>query len=281
MNFKVINMFNQLEILSDEQSKKLYTIRKYIKDLESVCIAYSGGVDSTLVASLAFEQLGNKAIAVTGISPALANTLREEAKSQAKWIGINQLEIKTSELEQSNYSKNPNDRCFTCKKELHKHTTYLSKKLNYKIVLDGVNLDDLKDYRPGIKASKQAGVISPLAKFKFSKQDIRDISKALGFPWWDKPAQPCLSSRFPYGHEITSDRLKMVEKAEEYLKEGGLSEVRVRCQGSTARIEIPQDEIKYFFNKYNFSELVQYFSNLGFNCTSLDLEGLISGKLNR
>jgi len=274
-------MFYQLEILSDEQSEKLYTIRRYIKNLDSACIAYSGGVDSTLVASLAFEQLGRKAIAITGISPALANTLREEARIQAKWIGVKHLEIKTSELDQSSYSKNPKDRCFACKKELHKHTTYLSKKLNYKIVLDGVNLDDLKDYRPGIKASKQAGVISPLAKFKFSKQDIRDISRALGFPWWDKPAQPCLSSRFPYGHEITSERLKMVEKAEEYLKEGGLSEVRVRCQGSTARIEIPQEELKHFFNKYNFNELVQYFTNLGFNCTSLDLEGLISGKLNR
>jgi len=274
-------MFNQLEILSDEQSEKLNKIRRYIKNLDSACIAYSGGVDSTLVASLAFEQLGSKAIAITGISPALANTLREEARSQAKWIGVKHLEIKTSELDQSSYSKNPKDRCFACKKELHKHTTYLSKKLNYKIVLDGVNLDDLKDYRPGMQASKQAGVISPLAKFKVSKQDIRDISRALGFPWWDKPAQPCLSSRFPYGHEITSERLKMVEKAEEYLKECGISEVRVRCQGSTARIEIPQDELKHFFNKYNFNELVQYFSNLGFNCTSLDLEGLISGKLNR
>ena len=274
-------MFNQLEILSDEQNKKLHTIRKYIKNLDSVCIAYSGGVDSTLVASLAFEQLGNQAIAITGISPALANTLREEAKSQAKWIGVKHLEIKTSELDQSSYSKNPKDRCFACKQELHRHTTYLSKKLNYKIVLDGVNLDDLKDYRPGIKAAKNAGVISPLAKFKFSKKDIRDISRALGFPWWDKPAQPCLSSRFPYGHEITSERLKMVERGEEYLKKGGLSDVRVRCQGSTARIEIPQDELKHFFNKFNISELVQFFSNLGFNCTSLDLEGLISGKLNR
>ncbi|KGF98181.1 GMP synthase (glutamine-hydrolyzing) [Prochlorococcus marinus str. MIT 9302] len=274
-------MFNQLEILSDEQSEKLYTIRRYIKNLDSVCIAYSGGVDSTLVASLAFEQLGSKAIAITGISPALANTLREEAKSQAKWIGVKHLEIKTSELEQSSYSKNPTDRCFACKKELHKHTTYFSKKLNYKIVLDGVNLDDLKDHRPGIQAAKKAGVISPLAKFKFSKQDIRDISRALGFPWWDKPAQPCLSSRFPYGNEITSERLKMVEKAEEYLKKGGLSEVRVRCQGLTARIEIPKDELKNFFKKYNLNDLVQYFSDLGFNCTSLDLEGLISGKLNK
>ncbi len=274
-------MFNQLEIISDEQSEKLSKIRNYIKNLESACVAYSGGVDSSLVASLAFEQLGRKAIAITGVSPALAKTLREEAKSQAKWIGVKHVEIKTSELNQSSYSKNPKDRCFACKTELHKHTTYLSKELNYKIVLDGVNLDDLKDYRPGIEAANKAGVISPLAKFKFSKQDIRDISRALGFPWWDKPAQPCLSSRFPYGYEITSERLKMVEKAEEYLKKGGLSNVRVRCQGLTARIEIPKNELKHFFNKYNFNELVQYFSNLGFNCTSLDLEGLISGKLNR
>ena len=120
-----------------------------------------------------------------------------------------------------------------------------------------------------------------MAKFKFSKKDIREISKALGLPWWDKPAQPCLSSRFPYGHEITHERLKMVEKAEEFLKKKGISEVRVRCQGLTARIEIPKDEFNYFFEKYDFNELIKYFSKLGFNCTSLDLEGLISGKLNR
>ena len=274
-------MFYQLEILSDEQNEKLQKIRNFIKNLNSVCVAYSGGVDSTLVASLAFEQLGSKAVAITGVSPALAKTLLDEAKSQAKWIGIHHLEIETSELDQISYSENPKNRCYACKKELHKHTKYLSKKLNYKIVFDGVNFDDLNDYRPGIQAAKEAGVISPLAKFKFTKKDIRDISRALGFPWWDKPAQPCLSSRFPYGHQITNERLKMVEKAEEYIKKGGISEVRVRCQGSTARIEIPQDELQIFWKEYDFTELVNYFSNLGFNCTSLDLEGLISGKLNR
>ena len=274
-------MFNQLEILTDEQIEKLKRIRSYIKNLHSVCIAYSGGVDSTLVASLSFEQLGSQSIAVTGVSPALAKILIEEARSQAKWLGVKHLEIETSELDQESYSNNPKNRCFACKKELHRHTTYLAKKLNYKIVLDGVNFDDLGDYRPGIDAAKEAGVISPLAKFKFTKKDIRDISRALGFPWWDKPAQPCLSSRFPYGHKITNERLKMVEKAEEYLKKGGVSEVRVRCQGLTARIEIPKNELKDFYSNYDFDELVNYFSSLGFNCTSLDLEGLISGKLNR
>ena len=135
-------MFYQLDILTDEQSKKLSEIRKFIKTLNSVCVAYSGGVDSTLVASLSFEQLGSKAIAITGVSPALAKTLLDEAKTQAKWIGMNHLEIETSELDQTNYSANPKNRCFACKKELHKHTTFLSKKLNYKIVCDGVNLDD-------------------------------------------------------------------------------------------------------------------------------------------
>ena len=274
-------MFYQLEILSDEQNEKLKEIRTFIKNLNSVCVAYSGGVDSTLVASLAFEQLGSKAVAITGVSPALAKTLLDEAKSQARWIGIQHLEIKTSELDQSSYSENPKNRCFACKKELHKHTTFLSKKLNYKIVCDGVNLDDLNDYRPGIQAAKEAGVLSPLALFKFTKKDIRDISRALGFPWWDKPAQPCLSSRFPYGHHITNERLNMVEKAEDYIKKGSISEVRVRCHGSTARIEIPQNELQIFCEEYDFNELVNYFSNLGFNCTSLDLEGLISGKLNR
>ena len=274
-------MFNQLEQITNEQDKKLNSLRNYIKNLKGVCVAYSGGVDSTLVASLAFEQLGTKAIAITGVSPALANSLLEEARIQARWIGVKHLEIETSELEQKNYSQNPKNRCFACKQELHKHTTYFSKKLNFQTVLDGVNLDDLKDYRPGIQAAQEAGVISPLALFNFSKKDVRDISRAFGFPWWDKPAQPCLSSRFPYGYEITNARLKMVEKAEEYIKKGGIENVRVRCQGSTARIEIPKEKIKYLFKNYNLSELVNYFSNLGFNCTSLDLEGLISGKLNR
>ena len=274
-------MFKQLENLSYEQIKKLNDLREFLKKLNSTCVAYSGGVDSSLLACIAFEQLEHKAIAITGVSTELAKNLIEEARSQAKWVGIKHMEINTSELDENTYSENSKNRCFACKKELHKHTTYISRKLDYKNVLDGVNLDDLKDYRPGIKAAKEAGVISPLAKFKFSKQDIRDISKSLGFPWWDKPAQPCLSSRFPYGYEITHERLKMVEKAEKYIMEQGISEVRVRCQGLTARIEIPKKDILIFINTFDIDRLMHYFSSIGFKCTSLDLEGLISGKLNR
>mgnify|MGYP001434374855 FL=1 len=274
-------MFNQLEIISEEQIKKLNNLREFISNLQTACIAYSGGVDSTLVAAIAFEQLRDQSLAITGVSAALASQLLNEARLQAKWIGIKHIEIETFELEDESYSNNPKERCFACKRELHKHTTIISQKLNYKHVLDGVNLDDLGDYRPGINAAKDAGVISPLAILKFSKQDIRDISKSLCLPWWDKPAQPCLSSRFPYGYEITQKRLKMIEEAEKYIKNLGIKEVRVRCQGTSARIEIPKDEIKTFINLYNRDELIKFFFKIGFKSASLDLEGLVSGKLNR
>ena len=274
-------MFNQLEIISEEQIKKLNNLREFLSNLQTACIAYSGGVDSTLVAAIAFEQLRDQSLAITGVSAALASQLLNEARLQAKWIGIKHIEIETFELEDESYSNNPKERCFACKRELHKHTTIISQKLNYKHVLDGVNLDDLGDYRPGINAAKDAGVISPLAILKFSKQDIRDISKSLCLPWWDKPAQPCLSSRFPYGYEITQKRLKMIEEAEEYIKNFGIKEVRVRCQGTSARIEIPKDEIQTFINLYNRDELIKFFFKLGFKSASLDLEGLVSGKLNR
>ena len=274
-------MFNQLEIISEEQIKKLTNLREFLRNLKTACIAYSGGVDSTLVATIAFEQLRDQSLAITGVSAALASQLLNEARLQAKWIGIKHIEIETFELEDESYSNNPKERCFACKRELHKHTTIISQKLNYKHVLDGVNLDDLGDYRPGINAAKDAGVISPLAILKFSKQDIRDISKSLCLPWWDKPAQPCLSSRFPYGYEITQKRLKMIEEAEKYIKNLGIKEVRVRCQGTSARIEIPKDEIKTFINLYNRDELIKFFFKIGFKSASLDLEGLVSGKLNR
>ena len=274
-------MFNQLENISEEQIKKLSDLRDFLKDLKSVSVAYSGGVDSALMATLAFEQLRDNSVAITGVSSALAINLLEEARIQAKWIGIKHIEIETFEIEDLSYSQNPKERCFACKRELHKHTKLISDQLRLKNIIDGVNFDDLGDYRPGIKAAKEAGVISPLALLKFSKKDIRDISKSLGLPWWDKPAQPCLSSRFPYGYEITNNRLKMIEKAEEYIRKTGIKEVRVRCQGTSARIEIPSHQIAQFIKSYDRKDLINFFFKIGFKSASLDLEGLVSGKLNR
>jgi len=273
--------FSQLESLTDSELKQLRLLREFIKDVNNVCVAYSGGVDSSLVATIAREQLDSKAFAVTGVSPSLAPYLLKQARLQAAWIGIRHEECQTNEINEPNYFKNPENRCFACKQELHKHLIQITKRSNNAQVLDGVNYDDLHDFRPGINASTQAGAISPLAELKIDKKSIRSISKALGLPWWDKPAQPCLASRIPFGEEISSKRLEQIASAEEWIVNQGFSKVRVRSQGLSARIELPANEIDNFLKSINRKQLIQYFLSLGFNSISIDLEGLISGKLTR
>ena len=273
--------FSQLESLTDSELKQLKLLREFIKDINYVCVAFSGGVDSSLVATIAHEQLGSKAFAVTGVSPSLGPYLLKQARLQADWIGIHHEECQTNEINQPNYFKNPDNRCFACKQELHTHLTEISKKFHNAQVLDGVNYDDLNDYRPGIQASNQAGVISPLAELEIDKKSIRSISKSLGLPWWDKPAQPCLASRIPFGEEISTKRLEQIALAEEWIINQGFSKVRVRSQGLSARIELPANEIDNFLQTIKRNTLIQYFLFLGFHSVSLDLEGLISGKLTR
>ena len=273
--------FSQLESLTDSELKQLKLLREFIKDINYVCVAFSGGVDSSLVATIAQEQLGSKALAVTGVSPSLAPYLLKQARLQAAWIGIRHEECKTNEINEPNYFKNPENRCFACKQELHKHLNQISQRFHNAQVLDGVNHDDLQDFRPGIKASNQAGVISPLAELKIDKKSIRSISKSLGLPWWDKPAQPCLASRIPFGEEISSKRLEQIALAEEWIINQGFSKVRVRSQGLSARIELPADEINNFLKIVERNKLIKYFLSLGFHSISLDLEGSISGKLTR
>tara|TARA_B100000214_G_scaffold88539_1_gene60956 strand:- start:203 stop:1045 length:843 start_codon:yes stop_codon:yes gene_type:complete len=273
--------FSQLESLTDSELKQLELLREFIKDIQHACVAFSGGVDSSLVATIAQEQLGSKAIAVTGVSPSLAPYLLKQARLQAAWIGIHHEECQTNEIKEPEYFENPVNRCFACKHELHKHLKYISKKFHKAQVLDGVNFDDLHDFRPGIKASNEAGVISPLAELKIDKKSIRSISKSLGLPWWDKPAQPCLASRIPFGEEISAKRLSQIGLAEEWIINQGFSKVRVRSQGLSARIELPANEIDIFLKVVERNKLIKYFLNLGFHTISLDLEGLISGKLTR
>ena len=274
-------VFQQLESLTAADQGQLDQLRQRIRHYGRVCVAYSGGVDSALVAAIAQEQLDEAALAVTGISPALAPHLREEARLQAQWLGIAHQEVMTAELQDPAYATNPTDRCYACKRELHRHLAEISRAAAGAQVLDGVNHDDLGDHRPGINAAREAGVCSPLAELQIDKATVRRVSKALGFPWWDKPAQPCLASRFPYGEGITASRLSRVAQAERWLQQRHFDQVRVRSQGETARIEVPAARLAELMQEDLRQELVQAFLQLGFTAVSLDLEGLVSGKLNR
>ena len=274
-------VFRQLESLTAADQGQLDQLRQRIRHYGRVCVAYSGGVDSALVAAIAQEQLAEAALAVTGISPALAPHLREEARLQAQWLGIAHQEVMTAELQDPAYATNPTDRCYACKRELHRHLAEISRAAAGAQVLDGVNHDDLGDHRPGIDAAREAGVFSPLAELQIDKATVRRLSKALGFPWWDKPAQPCLASRFPYGEGITASRLSRVAQAERWLQQRHFDQVRVRSQGETARIEVPAARLAELMEEGLRQELVQAFLQLGFTAVSLDLEGLVSGKLNR
>ena len=275
------HLFRQLEPLAGLEQSLLDQLRQAIAGYGRVCVAYSGGVDSALVAAIAQEQLGSAATAITGVSPALAPHLLVEARQQAAWLGIRHREVATQELMDPSYSNNPVDRCYACKRELHRLLAPLAAAADGARVLDGVNADDLNDHRPGIQAAKEAGVESPLAALGINKTQVRALSKALGFPWWDKPAQPCLASRFPYGEAISAERLERVGQAEALLIARGFHAVRVRSQGSSARIEVPSDRIADLALHPERDALVDAVLALGFTAVSLDLEGLISGKLNR
>ena len=266
------------EIMLEQKLGQLKTI---FAEMEQALIAYSGGVDSTLVAKIAYDVLGDRAIAVTAVSPSLLPEELEDAQIQAAEIGITHKIIDTHEMDNPNYTANPVNRCYFCKSELHDTLKPLATQLGYPYVVDGVNADDLRDYRPGIQAAKERGVRSPLAEVGVTKAEVRQLSQQLSLPWWDKPAQPCLSSRFPYGEEITITKLQRVGRAEIYLRRLGWQNLRVRSDGDTARIELPPEKIKEFVLTMDLQAIVVAFQSYGFVYVTLDLEGYRSGKLNQ
>lgn len=266
------------EIMLEQKLGQLKTI---FAEMEQALIAYSGGVDSTLVAKIAYDVLGDRAIAVTAVSPSLLPEELEDAQIQAAEIGITHKIIDTHEMDNPNYTANPVNRCYFCKSELHDTLKPLATQLGYPYVVDGVNADDLRDYRPGIQAAKERGVRSPLAEVGVTKAEVRQLSQQLSLPWWDKPAQPCLSSRFPYGEEITINKLQRVGRAEIYLRRLGWQNLRVRSDGDTARIELPPEKIKEFVLTMDLQAIVAAFQSYGFVYVTLDLEGYRSGKLNQ
>jgi uncharacterized protein len=260
---------------------KLGQLQALFASMDRALIAYSGGIDSTLVAKVAYDSLGDRALAVTADSPSLMPEDLEDAKTQAQAIGIPHEIVYTHELDNPNYTANPANRCYFCKSELHDTLKPLALERGYPYVVDGVNADDLKDYRPGIQAAQERGGRSPLAEIGISKLEVRELSRHLGLPWWNKPSQPCLSSRFPYGEAITPEKLTRVAQCERYLRKLGWQTLRVRSDGNTARIELPPQQIQAFATSTHLPALVAAFQDYGFTYITLDLEGYRSGKLNQ
>ncbi|MGB8699265.1 MAG: ATP-dependent sacrificial sulfur transferase LarE [Thermosynechococcaceae cyanobacterium] len=261
--------------------EKLHRLQALFRDMDSALIAYSGGIDSTLVAKVAYDVLGDRILAVTAVSPSLLPADLDAAQTQAAEIGMPHRLVETHEMDNPNYTSNPVNRCYFCKSELYDTLKPLAQDWGYDYIVDGVNADDLQDYRPGLQASKERGTRSPLAEVGIAKLEVRAIAKDLGLPWWDKPAQPCLSSRFPYGETITPEKLRRVGQAEQYLRGLGWTTLRVRSVGDTARIELPADKIQGFVVNTDLPTVVQTLQKFGFTYVALDLEGFQSGKLNR
>ena len=249
--------------MNKELKQKYGKLKESIKKLGSAIVAFSGGIDSALVLKVAYDTLGEKAVAVTADSPSLPRRELEETKRITKQIGARHLVINTEETKNENYLKNPNNRCYSCKSELYTKLKIVSAQLEINNLVNGTNLDDLGDYRPGLQAADENGIVSPLKEAKFTKQDVRNLAKHLGLGAWDKPSSPCLSSRVPYGQEITMQKLAMIEQAENFLKDFGIRELRVRHFGNTARIEVKEDD-KSIVDE-NFNSIQKKFSEIGFN----------------
>lgn len=261
-------------------------VRKFDNLLSFLCLAgpavlaYSGGVDSAFLMK-AMKVAGARFLAVTAFSQTMPEKDFHHAVLFAKEISIEHLVIHTDELLNESFVSNPPDRCFFCKEELFRKLREIAEGKNYEHLFDGTNTDDLSDYRPGMKAAALYNVRSPLAENGFSKNDIRRMSRELGLSTWDRPSSPCLSSRFPYGRRITISGLKQVEKAEEFLRELGLQELRVRNHGDLARIEVSVKDINILLEPQIRKKITEALRDVGFSFVSLDLEGYISGNMNR
>ena len=263
-------------VLQDKYNK----LKSMIKELQSAAVAFSGGVDSTFLIKVCFDVLGEKAIAVTATSSTYPQREFKEACDYAKEIGITHIVIESEETEIDGFTKNPPNRCYYCKHELFSKVKEVANERNINYVLDGSNYDDIGDFRPGMKAAKELEVVSPLKEAELTKEDIRMLSKELELPTWNKPAFACLSSRFPYGQEINIEKLTMVEKAEDYLRNIGIKQLRVRHHGEIARIEVDPKEREKFFDIILLDEIYSKFKSIGFTYVTMDIGGYRTGSMN-
>jgi pyridinium-3,5-biscarboxylic acid mononucleotide sulfurtransferase len=262
---------------SDEKLKRL---KNDLRSMEKVAVAFSGGVDSTFLLKTAHDVLGANVIAVTARSSTYPEREYAEATQFIKGLGIKHITIVSEELEIEGFSKNPANRCYFCKKELFSKITELAAQNGISHVVDGSNIDDLGDYRPGMTALSELGISSPLKGAGMTKEDIRTLSKEMGLPTWDKQPFACLASRFPYGHEITREKLEMVDKAEQFLLDLGFKQVRVRHHGDIARIEVSVNERGRFFDESIMDSVHIKLKDVGFKYVALDLKGYRTGSMN-
>jgi uncharacterized protein len=260
---------------------KLQALKDRLSGLGSVAVAFSGGVDSTLLLKVARDVLGDNVIAVTASSPVSPGWELEEASRFAEELGVRHIVIESGELGMEEFIRNDKNRCYYCKKVRFKGVLDVAKKYGILHVADGSNYDDLGDFRPGMKAAEELGVISPLMDVKMTKPEIRQLSKIYGLPTWDKPAYACLASRISYGQPIDAHKLRMIEKAEELLLHKlGFRQVRVRYHGDIARIEVGSDERNKFFDTGIMDLVDRELKNIGFTYVALDLSGYRPGSLN-